>query len=302
MVVAPNGSFAATFDLGGSAAKVRGAFDNLGEYAGGFTLPGNGSFKANLLLTAGGVLTGVITSQGNGSQIALSAERAAPRADKNLAGAYTVVLPAPSGAPSLPGGNGYGTLTVSKTGAVKFAGKLGDGIPVTLSGSLDSNGVWPFLFVKAAGRKAGAELLLGSVAFPPAASGTAGTLTWYRTANMNDPAYPGGFSTTIPFVAAPYAAPPVNYTSATVTFSGGDLVTALIEPIGINSHGLVTPGGATPFTLKFTSKSGLFSGSFPDYGTVRSFSGAVLQSGSYGMGLFEEKSGQTGSVVIEPTQ
>ena len=300
LAVAPSGAFSATINLGGSAAKVRGVFDNLGQFEGVFTLPGNGSFKANLLLTAGGVLTGVITSQGNGSQIALSAERIATHADQNLAGAYTVLLPAASGTIPLPGGNGYGALTISKTGAVRFSGKLGDALPVTLAGSLDSNGIWPFLFVKAASKKAGAELLLGSIAFPPPISGTSGTLTWYRTASINDPVYRNGFSITIPFVAGRYVPPAVSSSNAVVTFSGGDLVTPLMEPVSIDSRDRVTPGGALPFTLKFTSGTGLFTGSFPDNGSVRVFAGAVLQSGSTGMGLFEEKSGQTGSVLLSP--
>jgi hypothetical protein len=73
-----------------------------------------------------------------------------------------------------------------------------------------------------------------------------------------------------------------------------------MEPVSIDSRDRVTPGGALPFTLKFTSGTGLFTGSFPDNGSVRVFAGAVLQSGSTGMGLFEEKFGQTGSVLLSP--
>jgi len=92
---------------------------------------------------------------GDGSQIALNAERTAPHDDQSLAGTYTVLLPAVPGTPSPPGGNGFGTLTVSDTGTVKFSGKLGDGVPATISGALDSNGVWPFLFARAAANPRG---------------------------------------------------------------------------------------------------------------------------------------------------
>jgi hypothetical protein len=300
MTVTPAGGFTATFTLGGSSAKVVNAFNNQGEYQGEFEIHGVGLFNATLSLTAGGVLSGSLINQNDGSQIQLNTQRIAPRADQAVAGTYTVLLPAPSGTAS-PGGNGYGTLTLSKTGAVKFSGKLGDGLPVTLSGSLDGNGAWPFLFSRPAGLKTGAELLLGSVSFPPAASGTAGTLTWYRTANTKDLVYPTGFSTTIPFETGRYTAPATGYSSASVTFSGLDLGNPVVEPISIVS-GRIIPGGATPFTLKFTAGTGLFTGSFPDHGVTRAFAGAVLQSGSTGMGLFQEPSGATDSVVLQATQ
>jgi hypothetical protein len=256
-------------------------------------------FDAALSITAGGMLTGTLTSQNDGTQIALSAERTAPHSDQALAGAYTVQLPAVSG--TGPDGNGYGTLTISKTGAVRFAGKLGDGLPVTLAGSLDSNGAWPFLFVKAAGKKEGAELVLGSITFPPGTSGNAGELTWYRTANNEDTAYPAGFSVTVPFIAGSYKAPAVSSGSASITFSGADLTGPVVKSVSISSNDKVTYTGADKFSLSFTAHNGLFSGKFSDNGTARPFTGAVLQSGSSGVGLFEEKSGQTGSVLIAPS-
>jgi uncharacterized repeat protein (TIGR03803 family) len=299
ITVAANGSFKAIYNLGGIAVNTHGVFGSLGQYQGSFTVPGGSSYSATLSLTAGALLTGTLTNQTDSSQIPLEAEKAVPRLDAALAGPYTALLPAVSGN-GLPGGNGYGSLTVSKTGAVKFAGKLGDGLPVTFSGSLDSNGVLPFLFAKPAGRTTGAELLLGSVAFPPAASGTAGTLTWYRT---KDSLYPNGFSTTIPFLTGRYTAPPVSYGSAHVTFSAGDLTTSVVEPISINLglRDQVTTTGPTPFTLKFTAATGLFTGTFPDSGAPRPFTGAVLQSGSTGLGLFQEPSGATGSVLLRTT-
>jgi hypothetical protein len=297
--VMANGSFTVTFTLGGSSAKVSNAFDNQGEYQGQIEIPGGGLYNATLSLTAGGVLSGTLINQNDGSQIEFNAELAAPPSNESVPGSYTVLLPGPSGA-GLPGGNGYGALTISKTGSVKFTGELGDGLPVTFAGSLDSNGVLPFVVFKPAGNTTGAELLLGSVAFPPAASGTAGTLSWYRT---TDGVYPGGFSTTIPFVTGRYIPPAVKYLSAYVTFTGGDLTSPFVEHIGINSHDQVTAEGVTPFTLKFTAGTGLFTGTFPDNGVTRTFTGAVLQSGSSGAGLFQEPapSGATGSVLLQGT-
>jgi hypothetical protein len=265
-------------------------------------------YNANLSLTAGAVLTGTLTSQGDGSQIALSAERPATRADAALAGTYTVVLPVPPGNnASLPGGNGYGSLTVSKTGVVKFTGKLGDGLAVSLAGSLDSNGIWHFLFFKAASKTTFGELLLGSVAFPPAASGTAGTLSWYRTAQVNNP-YPAGFATSVPFVIGTYSAPAVSYPSADLTFSGADAFASVTKTVGVSVRGKVDTityslpnTGLNRIIVNFTAATGLFSGTFVDNSVTRAFSGAVLHNGSYGLGQFQDATGQTGAVLLEPT-
>jgi hypothetical protein len=302
IAVKPTGSFTATFNLGGVAGQVVNSFNNQGQYQGGFRLPDGRLYNAALSLTSGPLLSGTLTNEGDGTQIALSAELPAPRADQAIAGAYTVALPAPTGSGTLPGGNGFGTVTVSKTGTVKFAGQLGDGVPLTLSSTLDSHGVWQFLFIRPAGKSAGRELVLGSIAFP-AASGTAGILDWYRTANNADPAYSGGFSTTVPFLTGAYAAPANDYHSASITFSGANLATQTVKTVAISHSGLVTYSGADPFTLKFAPKTGLFTGSFMDTTDVRRvFSGAVLQSGSCGMGLFQGASGQTGSVLLQPAQ
>jgi hypothetical protein len=282
--VKSNGSFTGVFDLGGVDRKVHGDFSSLGQYTGMFSLPGGDTYATGLSLTGAGVLTGTLTDQSDNSQLVLTTEKTAPRADQALAGTYTAVLPAVTGTTGLPGGNGFGTLKISKKGAVVFSGKLGDGVPVTISGNLEGNGVWPFLFTKSATKTA--------------------TLNWYRSANTKDSVYPNGFSTEIPILISPYETPAVNYTPADVTFSGADLTVPVAETatIDITSKDHATPasGDTTPFSLKFTSGSGLFSGSFPDNGVDRKFSGSVLQSGSFGMGLFEEKSGQTGSVLLTP--
>jgi hypothetical protein len=297
--VKTTGKFAATLDLGGASVKADNSFTNDAQFNGPFTLPGNRTFNAALSLTAGGMLTGTLTSQTDSTQMAISAERAAPHSDQALAGTYTVELPAASGTAPLPGGNGYGTLTIAKTGAVKFAGKLGDGLPVTLSGYLDSNGVWPFLYVKPAGKKEGSELLLGPITFPPPASGTAGQLSWYRAANTLDTAYPAGFSTSIPAITGTYKSPAVSYPAASIIFSGGDLNAGVAKALTISPKDKVTYAGSDKFSLTFASHTGLFSGSFSDTGTLRHFAGAVLQSGSSGVGLFQEKSGKTGSVILQ---
>jgi len=281
--------------------QVRKAFDSEGQFQGGFVLPGGGTFNASLALSAGAILTGTITNRGDGSQMPVYAQNIAARPVAALAGTYTVVLPAVSGT-GLPGGNGFGTLKVTPTGTVTLKGTLDDGTALTTSGVLDSNNVWRMVFTKAAAKSAGGELLLGSIALPPASGGTAGALTWFRSANRKDPIYPNGFTTPIAVMASRYTPPAVSSTSANVTFSGADLANPVMKSVSIGAKDKVIYGGTDKFSLTFTAVNGLFTGSFLDNGIARSFTGAVIQSGSSGMGLFQEKSGQTGSVLFQSPQ
>ena len=300
LTVAATGGFTSTFTLGGARISAHGVFNNLGQYVGVLILPGGTHYDMDVSLTAGAILTGTLTSQTDGSQIPFEAQRTASQNDQNLAGSYTVLLPTPSGPASVPDGSGFGTLKISKTGAVSFAGHLGDGIAATASGQLDSSGVFPFVFFKPQSSTAGAELLLGQIPFPPAVGGTAGTLTWYRTSNPNDHAYPAGFNTNVSFLTGYYKAPAVSYNEADVTISGADISSsALVFPISIAANGKVTSVGGIPFKFAFSAATGLFTGTFHDNGVNRAFSGAVLQSGTFGLGLFQTSSGQTGSVILQ---
>jgi len=253
------GGFTGAFNLGGEAAEVKNTFSAEGQYNGGFALPNGTTYTAALSLSAGAVLTGTITSQIDGSELFVNAELPVPGSPGTLAGNYTVVIPALTGSTTLPDGNGYGTIDISKTGKIKFKGTLGDGVPASLSGYLDSNNDWSFLFTKATGKTTGEEILLGSVSFPPGASGSAGTLSWYRAEKSNDTAYPNGFVTSLPIFVSKYAPPAVTATSAIVTLSGADLTTSVVESVTINNKDKVTPA-TMPFTLKFTGATGLFSG------------------------------------------
>ncbi len=299
MTVKENGEFTAAVNLGGAVGKLTGAFSNLGQSQSNLHLSDGRSFNVGLSLTAGGLLSGTMGDSTDGLQIPVNAECARPLGDEAVAGTYTVLFPATTG--TGPGGNGYGTATVSKTGAVKFTGKLGDEVAVNLSGQLDGRGVWPFFYWKPATGTAGAELLLGSVAMSPAASGSVGILSWYREPNGGDKVYPYGFSTEISPVATQYT-PPIPPGAAAVIFSGAGLPNQIVEAINIVPGGKVVPGGGNPFKLTLNSKTGLFTGSIQENGTSLPFTGALLESGSAGLGLFRDPSGGTGSVLIQASQ
>jgi len=144
-------------------------------------------------------LSGTFSSISDGSQLPFSVEKTAAYRNPPAAGSYNVSLPATVGS-GLPGGSG--TVTISKTGGVRFSGKLGDGTPVTITSTLGAAGSWPFVFAQPARKGHGAEVLVGTISFPPDASenGYGGSLTWYRGP---DPTYPSGFATTVSYNSVP---------------------------------------------------------------------------------------------------
>jgi len=250
-------------------------------------------------LAASGALTGTLTNVNDNSQLTLTSALPAA-APKSLVGSYTAQLPLASAETTLPAGNGYGTILISKSGSATFTGYFGDGTPVIVHGSLVEGNTWAFYFAKAQTKTAGAELVLGTLTPNTSPIGFTGTLDWFCQPNAKAP-YPDGFAAEIALTAGAYKPAVVNYTTANVTLSGGDLATPLVVPIDISKKEIVTaPSGPTGFTLKLTTATGLFTGSFLDTGNVkRTFNGALLQSQSSGEGFFQETNGLTGSVIIQ---
>jgi hypothetical protein len=194
--VKTKGTLAGTFNLGGALSKLRGAFNAQGQYQGSVD---GGQFNVALSLGAGGVLSGTFTSLSDGSQLPISVEKTTSHRNPPAAGTYSVSLPALA-ASSLPGGSG--TAIISKTGGVKFSGRLGDGTLVKITSALDASGRWPFVFAQPSRKGKGAEVLVGTVNFPPNANenGYGGSLAWYRGP---DSVYSSGFATTISYNSKP---------------------------------------------------------------------------------------------------
>jgi hypothetical protein len=306
MGVTKTGAFTLTLNVGGKTGKVKHSLTiqnaSVSTYSGTIVVPHGPSYMADLALSSGAVLSGTLTEENGGGATVINARRMGTTIGGEVKGSYTAVLPAPTGTTGLPGGNGYGTFTVSKTGGVKFTGMLGDGVAVRASGALDAEGVWTFVFEKPAGKTTGAELLLGTVAFPLASNGAAGTLQWYRTGNVKDAVYPNGFAAPVTVLAGGYAQPVVSYGTGSVIFTGADTGGSIVKGISIDGRGRVTYGGTDRFSMKFTPGTGAFSGSFMDHATPRTFSGAVLQGQKLGLGLFQAgKAGAsaTGAVILQ---
>src|SRR5262249_21313409 len=86
-------------------------------------------------------LTGTL-SDGNWTA-SLAADRAGRPEATNFNGKYTLVVPGSMDPALAPGGDSFGTLTVTK-GVVSFSGLLADGTPMIQKVPVSKTGHWPF--------------------------------------------------------------------------------------------------------------------------------------------------------------
>jgi hypothetical protein len=220
-----------------------------------------------------------------------------------LKGYYTVILPAVSDTDSaLPEGNGYGTMSVNKTGALTITGKLGDGTAIVAKAPLHADGKTWSLFVS------GKTLSLAGTltAEPNTDSDADGTLDWMRSAVFKSVYYSGGFSVPVGIMAAQYPTtlPPALTTSTgTLILSGGDLsAPGITDELNITTKDKVTVTGTTGTTVTIGAKTGTFSGKFPypPKNKGKSFGGVIyIKPAPAGYGLFLGTD-QSGSVEITP--
>jgi hypothetical protein len=113
-----------------------------------------------------------------------------------VAGTYNVLLPPAQDNPGFPFGQGFGKLSVKRSGVTTFVGRLGDGTPITASAVLSGDGqgvnYWP-LFSALYGHTGS---ISGRLVFEFAdlAHDVSGLLDWYKpqSANPGD-VYANGF-------------------------------------------------------------------------------------------------------------
>lgn len=205
------------------------------------------------------------------------------------AGKYTVVFPNDPGSPSGPAGDGYGTVTLSTAGAIKFAGVLPDGTKVTQKSTLSEDGHWP-LYVPLYKTNG---LLLSWITFADeATTDFSGLFNWINQAHPSK-YYPGGFTNEATALGSLFTKPGVTnqmlyLTNAVVGFTNGNLAADFANAVVIDPKGKVANQDANKLTFGISSGNGLFSGSVtpPAGGKAIKFKGAVLQKGTNASGFF----------------
>ncbi len=301
MTVNAKGAFTGKVTLAKGSKSIKGTFDQYGNYLQG---------AIGILLTTNAttppVITGTVTNVVEGIPTNYVVQATPLGTFKTatlpvgLAGNYTAVIPAISNTDTtLPDAPGYGTLTVSKTGAIHLAGKLGDGTTLSVHAQLHADGKTWTLFESIYGGKTPGSVA-GNMTFESLAdSNCDGEIDWIKQPATKG-IYLAGFGIPVDLYAATYASPPI--TSGTgITFAGDDLSEPFADSLSISGK-KVTVSGANDVKVTLTTSTGLFSGSFLDPATNKktSFSGAIYQKPQpTGFGLFIGVD-QSGSVEIDP--
>jgi len=286
------GKFTAKLQIAGSGYSISGQFDANGLWSKtGIPGPNHGSFNVQLVMRGTDCLLG---SVGAADWTApLMAARAVYDGKENLApqaGQYTLTVAGANGGAALPEGTGYGTVSVSKAGAVSFAGSLADGTKVTQSATVAPGGLWP-LYIGLYGNQGS---ILGWMAVTNAAT-LGGDLVWTKPATKTK-LFPAAFAWTTPASGARYYAPGKGTnvmgtasSSLTLVLEGGGLTHPITNAFTLNASNQVkNPSLTNKLTLSFTASSGLFSGSqvIPGTRNTVSFNGVVLQGQTNGWGYF----------------
>jgi hypothetical protein len=298
-LVNTNGSFTAKFQQGNSTFPISGQFSLTGGwFTNALKTWGETAIGMQLPLTGGGVLEGGLTNAGWTSELdanlaVFSTTNPAPQAGKQ----YTLILPG-TDSPTLPGGNGFGSLTVSAAGSVTFGGTLGDGTTVSQTAIESGQEQWPLYLSLYSGE----GMLMGWLTFVDETNRDIdGTLYWFKPSKPVTTLYPAGFTNALEVAGSEYSLPKnarvLELTNGYVSLDEGGLLQSISNQFFLASNNIVT--GSNKMTLRLTTTTGLFTGSATNGRTTITFSGAVLQKQTNGFGLFLNRA-QSGSVSVAP--
>jgi hypothetical protein len=141
-------------------------------------------------LTGGDTLVGDLTNPVWTAELEANRQVFSKTNPSPQAGHYTLVLPGTNSA-TLPGGNGFGAVTVDTSGNVKFSGTLGDGTKVTESAIESAQGQWP-LYISL---DSGGGMLLGWLTFTNEPDRDIdGLLSWFKPSQKAKTLYQAGFT------------------------------------------------------------------------------------------------------------
>jgi hypothetical protein len=303
-ILADKGIFSSKWQFANVTYSLSGAFSLLGAYSNAIPRTGNTSLLVQLQLDlAGGeAIAGTISDGIWTAQVAANRAHFSTTVPAPLKGSYTFVIPGSDDSSTQPGGTGVGTVKVSATGGIAFAGVLGDGTAVSRTAFISKDGEWPLF----APLYAGKGLLIGWINFDTNQPNTdlSGVVNWIK---LPQPVkfYPAGFdfSDGIEAVGSLYkfttGVPLVNWTDGQIILENGNLASSITNGLSISSNNVIS--GTNNLKLTFTTTSGFFQGSVinPATGKPIAVKGALLQKQNLGYGYFLGTN-QTGSVFLGP--
>jgi hypothetical protein len=217
-------------------------------------------------------------------------------------GQYTMVIAGDPSSSTTPGGTSYGTITITKAGALRFAGVLADGAKVTQATRVSKYGQWPFYMPLYSGQGS----LYGWTQFNGATNDDlSGVVAWIRPEMSWTWFYPAGFAINADVRGSGYVRPPagtkvMDLSSAQFEFNGGELDRGFTNSVVLDAHNRIVNLSANRLSVSLSPSSGLFSGHVMDPITWDwiPFKGVVLQRYNEGAGFFPGWS-QTGEVWFE---
>jgi len=238
----------------------------------------------------------------------LNAYRAVFNAKTNpapVAGRYTLAMAGQPGSTDVPGGDSWGVLTINPGGMIVFSGFLSDNTKISQTIAISQEGNWP-LYVPLYGKQG---LISGWLAFTSVNSATgsiAGNVVWFKPEVPGAKYYPGGFRVSSEAIGSSYVRPvgggPILDlgNNAVVSFTGGDLIDSVVNPIAIDALNRVTNLGTNAMNLSFSVTNGVFRGNVtdPNSGQLFPVRGVVLQNENSGAGYFLGPT-QSGEVRLE---
>jgi hypothetical protein len=207
------------------------------------------------------------------------------------AGTYTLVLPGQNYGPDSLG-HSFGTIKVTTSGTVSFAGSLADGTRASQASWLSKDGMWPFYSSLYSGK----GLLMSWLAVTSAPTNVpdiTGLASWIKSADPKALFYPEGFTNQCYSAGSIYIKPSTNtqhvvhLNKAKLHFSGGNLPDSFTNIVDIIASSKVVNDSTNLLSMSFSLTSGTFSGQVLDPGTksTKKFSGVVLQKLTSGYGM-----------------
>jgi PKD repeat protein len=308
--IGATGAVNGTFQQGKARSSFAGMFNPLGHAAVTIPRPGQSMLTANLHLDGSGSdqVTGTVTEAGLTATLVADRAVFGKTTPSPLAGhRYTLLLAADTTntLENVPQGDGFGTVLIKAPGTVQVSGVTGDGQKFKQKVPISKYGTWP-LYVPLYG---GLGAVFGWVTHSNivAVSDLDGSLHWSKPSSPADALYPAGFADNIGLVGSEYVRPLPGRNviavsdandNALVTFGLGGLPSIQRNLVTLTAGNVVL---STNLTLKITTSTGLFKGSFrrAENGSRVRFQGAILQKQNFGSGLFLGTN-ESGFVTFEP--